>query len=364
MAQKPTTYAKNAEQLARAFGFNLSSRKRKAALATVAGWINDKTFPKKSAKGWVVGEVREWQTKQMELKAVDKPAGDGELFLSDEMKVDAYRKKLQKHLRIHLGLEPGTLKKYQIEELEANNLIPDMPSGKSGKVPEAFPAGAGTGEENDLCDTLNDIATRMAAHYSNADGSSKVRYLIDGKAISDWKEGRRLNNKPGPPGKCNSRQWSAKQWIEWFDKHFWLEWKKAEPGTGQAEAFGDADLREMQRLEEFKKLEDNQRERDIRDGKYKSVEVVNRNVVVLGATLNRHLTDHAEKGLVDGVLAGFTTQISDPKWGMTRENAEGLYQVLAELVRNGARMATDALRDGLAKTLREIKVSDQPEAQG
>lgn len=391
MEKKTTTFARNPQQLARAIlidarkgtkeeGKVPKARAINKLVPEILKWIAMPGFPKKTPKGYVIAQVRTWvegRKSRVEggtpnLTQADKPAEGDDLFESDsagwERTLDLWQDKLNHPEKwLALPLQNWQLKKlerYRPQLFGNSPVVAQEPANKS-------PTGAGTPNleaggvmiENDLCDNFQDIANRMDQYYRNADGSSLLQHEISGKTISDWKNKRRLNNKPGPPGKVNSRQWSAGQWISWFHKHFWLEWKLPETGTGQMEAFGEADLRKMQLAEDFKKLEDAQRERDIRDGRYKSVELVNRSVIVLGATLNRHLSEHAEKGLTSAILPKLKQMMEDGGLKMADGSSDlsAIYNSLSATVLEEVRRAVDALRDGLAQTLREIKLSEEPE---
>jgi hypothetical protein len=310
-------FARNAEQLARAFFHprELSPRKKRRTIAIVSEWLATPDFPRKNppSKGWRIDEVEEWLkgkeaehstfniqhstlkegvgnggngerrtvNVEGELPVQEKPV-EGELFVSKQEQLEQRWDFLERlYLNPHLfpdrkitGLEIQELREYRPQIWEPKNL----PAASTGLTPLLI-------EENDLCDNYADIARKMDFHYRTPEGSSTLQFEINPQAVSDWKKNKRLPaGVPPPPGKCNTRQWSVKQWVSWFDKYLWPTWKLAT--SAQVEAFGDADLRRMQREEEFNKLEDAKFERAIKRNEY--IELAQAERLVAGLARQYH----------------------------------------------------------------------------
>ena len=79
----------------------------------------------------------------------------------------------------------------------------------------------------DICDTQEELAKRMMLHFLNPDKSSKLRYEITKKTISDWTLGKRLtgNIPPFPSIKGGRTRYSLRAAIEWFNNYLWHEYR-------------------------------------------------------------------------------------------------------------------------------------------
>ena len=248
MPDKKTTFAKNAEGLARAFGLNLSPRKRKASLAIVQGWTNDPSFPKKGKQGWKIAEVEAWRGKREEgrgagkqppsplsaLPASDLPAtGDpgrepADLFLSPS---EALKGRLDLHQERyrHPAAFERTLAKFEIDELRQYR--PEIWGG-AAKPPEREEgreeSGDVKGDGRDgslsplsplpaslpMVGSQVELAAHLARHFAG-------RLMIDlsEQMISNWKRGENLpDGAPLPPPKIGNRI-DAQAWAEWIERH-------------------------------------------------------------------------------------------------------------------------------------------------
>ena len=302
MAEKVKLYVKNVpEHLARFFvtlGRKAESGKRKAEIsqAAVNKFMRTRlpelrshaAFPKPGKQGFLVTE----------LTAFFQESGNGELpaaapelpGMTDPEQFKKLLDRLQdklfnpdKYIDDKILVWEVKLLKDNRPELFESPAANPAPRRSPGMAEDAAPQ-----IDNDLCDTYSELATRMALHYCNPDGSSKLKHDLDKNAVSDWKQGKRLDGRPGPPARVGAkRQMSLRAWLKWFDTNFFADWKLDDAGELRGMQ-GVQNLTEMKRADEIEELEFRKWERQKELGKYISVESAAR----LAGGESRQLADY------------------------------------------------------------------------
>lgn len=403
MAQKkPTTYARNAEQIARAMGLPLTRGKKKlASLATVAQWVKEPTFPKKTPKGWLVMEVRKWvhsgkaAARTPNLPPSDKPAGDDELFITEEVATEAYKQKLEKDRRIFLGLDKSLfpLRVDDIKRLERHGLIPKIPKGgeppqangqlspesrATGEIPEsALSQGTATTGEA-VTPAVQVIPDRIGkqsqlAAFLHGYFRDRIKINIRPQTLDQWGDGLGLrpvfiNGQTVKPPKFPNKE---KGGGNFYDTHECIEWVEnyIVPVHGRRQGAGadselpgiDAiDFDDAKREHELWKMK---QERDIASGALKPVAEVNASVDLLGINTNRAITEFAEKipmkSLADR-LKGIFSGIQNAEW---QAQLEGLWPQVELMIGEECRGMADRLRAAVCEAVSGSKLKEEPVAQ-
>jgi predicted RNA-binding protein YlxR (DUF448 family) len=195
----------------------------------------------------------------------------------------------------------------------------------------------------DLCDTVSELARKIAFHFQNQDGSSKLQFELDRQTISDWKRGKRLDNSPPPPARVNSRQWSAKQWIDWFIKYHLEKWKISN-GTQSVD-----DIRVLKQQDEKEALQFKKFERERARGLYITVDEHNRIALEMGTILNHAITEHGERELTKE-LETTVKSLNIP---------EDQKQTLLVGIRESALKAVDGLREAIRNQVIASQTKEQ-----
>lgn len=210
---------------------------------------------------------------------------------------------------------------------------PHRPKAPGRKVQPKKKSRRATKANPDLCDTLSELAQKIAFKFRNPDGSSKLQFELDVQTVSDWKRGKRLDNSPPPPARVNSRQWNAQQWIEWFEKYQLAKWKIA---NGQMML---DDIRVLKQEDEREALKFKKFERDKQRGLFIPIDEHNRIALEFGTILNHAITEHGERELTKNLLTVIDS-LSLP---------EDQKRVLVLAVKETALASVDGLREAIKK---------------
>jgi len=145
---------------------------------------------------------------------------------------------------------------------ESTVLSPQSGSGSDSGMAGTADMGRRGGDRpngmGDAVDTYREMAHRLALHYRTPDGGSMLKWDIVPKVVSDWKLNKRLPaNAPTPPGRGAHSRLSVREWIAWFDRYLWPEWKLdstvESPGQVPLHALEDQEKREKIELERWER---------------------------------------------------------------------------------------------------------------
>jgi len=362
MAQKPTTWAKNPERLARLMGLPMTrGKKKRASLELVKQWMADPTFPKKTRHGYKLEEVRKWRVAQAkngasDLPATDKPA-EGDFFESDaegwERTLDQWEEKLnhpEKWLKSPIQQwQLKKLEKYRPKLFGQRDAGPDSPAAAEAAREDARP----TMMIPDRIARQSDLASFLHEYFRG-----RLAMKIDATTLDQWRHRLRLEPlfidldgtglkwvKPPkfPEKTAAGNYWDTHECIEWVERWI-IPAKGLKDGKSDLPGMGGIDFTSAKEEHELWKM---QRERDIADGQFKSVALFNQVTDRLGLAINQSLTAHMEKnpekqlierlkGIVPiGNLENFLPQIEAAFREVCRASADALRNAIGEALTGG-----------------------------
>ena len=212
----------------------------------------------------------------------------------------------------------------------------EVPSSKF-QVPNANSAMPGSISSN-----------REMADFLHEYFRERITISITKERIGKWLKGREVGfvfidgvktkvpNFPKPD--LNGRRWTPQIAIDWVER--WLVPQFA-VGIGLPEG-GTGAVADFDRAKQEHELWKMRREKDVADGKFKSVDVFNNHVICLGAAVNRALND-SEKELEKAMLE----RVQSPTANVQSE--------LQEAIRGAVRKAMDALREAVSREVLKAK---------
>lgn len=175
-------------------------------------------------------------------------------------------------------------------------------------------------------------------------GVSAGEVLVDGKLVKP---------PPFPNKNQHGNRWVTQDCIDWVEH--WIVPQKgvggSKLGVGGTGAAIDFDVQKKEH--EVWKMK---REREIADGKFKSVEVFNQHVTAFGLAVNRALNE-GEKVMKKAILSELS-KVQGPKANVENSAAvidAPLQQMIEDAVAKGARAAIDDLRECVARAVREVE---------
>jgi hypothetical protein len=206
--------------------------------------------------------------------------------------------------------------------------------------------------QGDHCDTYREIAARMTLHYRTPNGSSTLKWDISPRVVSDWKLNKRLPiNVPVPPGRvANSRFFSLREWIAWFDRYLWPEWK-----LDSAQSSPDrVSMHELEEREKREKIEFSQWERQRELGRYIEVTTAGRMAGGEMRQLGEYWRQRNEGELVEAsrkklVELGVTPEVVTIHTDWLRGEHQKITDGIEEKVGTQAARYQDALKQEIAR---------------
>jgi hypothetical protein len=242
-------------------GLELTPRKRRRAIATVNEWLADPAFPKKTAKGWVLSEVRAWRagkekledrrskmgnghsqfadgrskmgansdlrTPSLELPADPNGGPGGDLFPPAGDALKEFLDLLEEKLKNPVKWQEAPIQKWQIDYLKQyrRHLFPGASADSAderrlntgqwedGRRSATVPTNGEVAGPLPDSESQKALAVRLAKHFAG-----RIRIDISEQQISKWKNGEGL--PPGaqlPPAKLGNR-FDTQAWADWIER--------------------------------------------------------------------------------------------------------------------------------------------------
>lgn len=195
-------------------------------------------------------------------------------------------------------------------------------------------------------ESATDLARLLDAYFRE-----RISINIKPTLVGQWRKGLKVGEvfvdgkkviPPSLPKNKSGNRFEVQPCIEWVEKWIVPQWGVADKSTGVVAMPGTAaHYDDLKKGYELRRL---QRDEDIANGKFKSVEVFNQHLTAFGLAVNRALNE-GEKALKKRILDELET--------LTAESAKK--ELIDDAIGRGVRAAIDALRAGVAKAVTEAQ---------